>query len=116
MKTSVNPETIEEVRILREENKLNIINDDLNDSLSEEDIDHYIKKAIKSTSEENGWSDLAALGLYLVRHTPINYRNYGYNSLRRFIESRDLFETKVLQKSPNARNVDTAFVKVKLEN
>lgn len=118
LNSNVDEETIEEVRTLREENKITSSESFQNETiiLQDEDIDNHILKGIRTVENDQGWAELAPLGLYLIRHTPINYRNYGYYSLRRFIESRKRFETKFIQRSPNAKNVDSGFVRLKTED
>lgn len=117
LNTEVKEETIEEVKNIQEESNIYIETACLDDELLTDDvIDNYLSTAIRSLEDENGWAELASLGLFLIRYTPINYRQYHFLSLRRFIESRGKFEIKVLQKSPNAKNVDTAFVRIKEDN
>jgi len=120
LNTVVKEETIDEVRTLREETKFAIIEDleelaepAFHDESIDSFIDNHLEIAIRTIGDENGWADLPTLGVFLIRHTPLNYRNFGYGSLRKFIESRKRFEIKVIQKSPNAKNVDSAFVRVK---
>jgi hypothetical protein len=114
LNTEVKEETIEEVKNLQEESNVIVATDNpVDELLTDEMIDNYLATAIRAVEDESGWADLAPLGVYLIKYTPINYRQYGFLSLRRFIESREMFETKVIQKSPNARAVDTALVRLK---
>lgn len=117
--TKIKEETIEEIRDLqaaaravRSFSK----NEEEVEALTEEMINCYLIDAIKAREDENGWTDLAPFGVYLLRYTPVNYRQYGHISLRRFIESRNIFEIKAMQKSPNAKAVDAAFVRLKPQN
>jgi hypothetical protein len=117
-KTTITAETIDEVKTLREENK--IIFQNIADILGkdefrndENEIDESIIKGINYLCDSEGWAELAQLGVYLVRNTNINYRIYGFMSLKKFIESRNIFEIKYEQISPNAKNVDTAYVRLK---
>jgi len=120
LRKEISEEAIEEVRNIQEENKIisfyepiqNEI-EDPKEHLTDEDIDKYLETAIRRLENEQGWTELASLGVYLNRKTPIDYRSLGYPSLRRFIETRGLFDVKMLQKSPNAKAVDTAFVRLK---
>jgi len=123
LQKDVSEEAIEEVKNLQEESNSPLLSEQeeynvtyeetrLNDDL----IDGYLTTAIRRVENENGWAELAPLGVYLIRNTPIDYRRLGFQSLRRFIESRGLFEVKALQKSPNAKAVDTAFVRLKIND
>ena len=115
-KTTITADTIDEIKTLREENKIifeqfaEIFGDN---EISEDEIDNNIIKGINYLSDKDGWAELAQLGLFLVRNTSINYRQYGFQSLKRFIESRNIFEIKYEQISPNAKNVDTAYLRLK---
>lgn len=120
LNTQVADEAIEDVKSLQTETRIpdsevliTEIEEELEKELTEEAINAYLLSAVQTLKNETGWAELAPLGVYLIRNTPINYRNLGYPSLRRFIESRELFEVKVLQKSPNAKYADSAYVKPK---
>lgn len=120
LQKAVSEEAIEEVKNFQEESKIATALEEKDhdftheaDGLLDEEIDYYLTTAIKSVENESGWAELAPLGLYLLRRTPIDYRKLGFQSLRKFIESRDLYEVKALQKSPNAKNVDTIYVRSK---
>ncbi len=115
-KTSITAETIDEVKTLREDNKLigDILDNLFTDiDMSDEEIDNVITKGVEFLADGDGWAELAQLGVFLVRNTSLNYRNYGFDSLKKFIESREIFEIKYEQISPNAKNVDTAYVRLK---
>ena len=115
-KTQIAEETIDEVKNLREENKLlfdQIFKMFEVPSITDEEINQSIIKGIAKNSNSEGWAELAQLGIYLVRNTSLNYRNFGFQSLKKFIESREIFEIKYEQISPNAKNVDTAYVRLK---
>lgn len=119
LNTQVPAEALAEVNKLHEEKKLNVEGEppvDKSSELMEDRTDEYIINAIHAVETENGWAELAPLGVYLIRNTPLNYRTFGFTSLRRFIESRGKFEIKALQRSPNAKAVDTAFVRIKPSN
>jgi hypothetical protein len=114
-KTTITADTIDEVKTLREENKLIFeqFTEILGDAdINENEIDENITRGINFLADKDGWAELAQLGLFLVRNTTLNYRNYGFQSLKRFIESRQIFEIKYEQISPNAKNVDTAYVRL----
>lgn len=113
--TTIAASTIDEVKTLREDKNfaLEKVERLLDDEISENEIDSGIIKGIQYLANEEGWAELAQLGLYLVRNTPINYRQYGYLSLKQFIKSRNIFEIKHEQISPYAKNVDTAYVRLR---
>lgn len=115
LRKDVSEEAIEEVKNLQEENKVAEEYDFTTpeELLTDDFIDSCLASAIKRVENENGWAELAPLGVYLIRNTPIDYRRLGFPSLRKFIESRNLFDVKALQKSPNAKAVDTIFVRIK---
>lgn len=75
-------------------------------------VDDYIKKAITAVGDKTGWAGIAAVGLYLKTYTPINYKELGHDKLKGFIKSRKIFEIKEAKKSPNALNVDSAFIRL----
>ena len=115
-RTTITAETINEIKTLREENKSFFDNIEMffdYKKVADDEIDRNIIMGINFLSDEDGWAELAQLGLFLVRNTTLNYRSYGFQSLKRFIESREIFEIKNEQISPNARNVDTAYVRLK---
>jgi len=115
-KTTIKADTIDEIKTLREENKIIFQHFDgifKDIEIPDEEIDLSIKRGVHYLSDIEGWAELAQLGVFLVRNTTINYRNYGFQSLKKFIESRSIFEIKYEQISPNAKNVDTAYVRLK---
>jgi hypothetical protein len=113
--SQVTEETINEIRTVQQENvpteSIEIEKEET--QINDDEIDFYLYSAIRAVENDDGWAELAPLGLHLIRYTPLNYRNFGYPSLRKFIESRKIFEVKALQKSPNAKAVDSAFVRFK---
>ena len=117
--TTITADTIDEIKTLREENKLVLeqhwgsYENNENTTFSEDEINEILIKGVSYLADDDGWAELAQLGYFLVRNSVLNYRNYGFSSLRRFIESRQIFEIKFEQISPNARNVDTVYVRLK---
>lgn len=83
-----------------------------NELLTPERIDEYLISAVKRVADNEGWAHLSALGVYLNRYTPIDYRDFGFQKLLPFIESRKLFEKRIEQKSPHAKNVDSAYIRL----
>jgi len=82
------------------------------EKLAAERVDEFIIKAIQSTKGKNGWASMAAVGSYLQTYTPIDYHDYGFDKLKAFLKSRKQFEIKESQKSPNAKNIDSAFIRL----
>lgn len=122
LEKEIKEETIEDVKTLQEEIKtIDYIIEDFDDAQKVDDskafenssIDEHLCYAIRRVENAEGWADLASVGVMLIRHTPVDYRKLGHLSLRRFMESRGIFEIRVSQKSPNARAVDTAQVRIK---
>ena len=81
--------------------------------LTSEKADEFLIKAINNVAGEDGWAGIAAVGTYLKTFTPIDYRNFGHQKLKAFIKSRELFEIKEEKKSPQAKNIDSAFIRIK---
>ncbi|HJV19996.1 MAG TPA: OST-HTH/LOTUS domain-containing protein, partial [Sediminibacterium sp.] len=75
-------------------------------------VDEYLIKAMQVVADSTGWASIAAVGGYLKTYTPINYREFGYDKLKAFLKSRKIFEMKEAQKSPNAKNIDSAFIRL----
>jgi len=48
--------------------------------------------AIEQTSNENGWSNVAALGLYLNNNSSFSPLNYGYQKLGQMLKAIDKYE------------------------
>ncbi len=67
--------------------------------LSSEGADLYLTKAIHETSREDGWAKLPALASYLSRYTPVDYREMGFDKLKPYLESTDMFEFNALSKT-----------------
>lgn len=85
----------------------------LNEKLTPEKVDEYLIKAVNSVSDHDGWADIAGVGYYLQIYTPVNYHDFGFAKLKGFLNSRKIFEIKEEQKSPNAKAIDSAFIRVK---
>lgn len=75
-------------------------------------VDEYLTKAVQVATDNTGWAGIAAVGLYLKTYTPIDYKEFGFDKLKAFLKSRKIFEIKEAQKSPNAKNIDSAFIRV----
>jgi hypothetical protein len=83
------------------------------EKLTQENIDNYLKQAVQAVADEEGWASIAEIGYYLHLHTPVNYHDFGFPKLKAFLLSRNIFEMKEIQKSLRAKNIDSAFFKVK---
>lgn len=83
------------------------------EKLTPEKVDEYIFKAIDNVKSKSGWADMAAVGIYLKTYTPIDYHDFGFDKLKPFLKSRKILEIKEEQKSLNAKNIDSALIKVK---
>ena len=53
-----------------------------------------LRNAVKTTTEENGWSKLSRVGTLISNHASFDSRNYGYTRLSELIGAIDLFELK----------------------
>jgi hypothetical protein len=82
------------------------------EKLTPEKVDEYIFKAIDNVKYKNGWADMAAVGIYLKTYTPIDYHDFGFDKLKAFLKSRKILEIKEEQKSLNAKNIDSALIRV----
>ena len=67
--------------------------------LSAEGAEHYLKKAISETSRDDGWAKLPAMASYLIRYTPVDYKEMGFDKLKPYLESTNLFEFNALSKT-----------------
>ena len=79
---------------------------------SDTGINELLIRAVRQTSDQEEWANIAAIGTYLKNFTPIDYKAYGFETLRRFLESTKLFEMKIEQRSPRAKDVDSVSVRV----
>jgi uncharacterized protein (TIGR00288 family) len=53
---------------------------------------NLLRRAITSTQEDDGWSNLAVVGSHIANQTSFDPRNYGYAKLSTLFESVDLFD------------------------
>jgi hypothetical protein len=86
--------------------------DTTKEKLTPQRVDEYLTKAVQSVTDETGWAGIAAVGSYLKTYTPIDYRDFGYDKLKGFLKSRKIFEIREHQKSPNAKNIDSAYIRL----
>jgi len=53
-----------------------------------------LNKAIEITSDDNGWANIASVGIYLRQKSSFSPINYGYQKLGHLIKATDLYEVK----------------------
>jgi uncharacterized protein (TIGR00288 family) len=54
-----------------------------------------LRTAVEQTSEENGWSNIAAVGLYISQNSSFSSINYGYKKLGELIRATELFDIEM---------------------
>lgn len=54
-----------------------------------------LSNAIEQTSDDNGWSHVAAVGLYLNNNSSFSPINYGYQKLGQLLKAIDIFEIQM---------------------
>ena len=69
------------------------------EKLSSDEVKDYLIKALKSTANNDGWSNLSAFAKYLLTYTPVKYTDFGFNKLKPYLESIKLFEFKEVSKT-----------------
>ena len=55
-----------------------------------------LRKAAEQTSDDSGWSNIAAVGLYINQNSSFSPINYGYKKLGELIKATELFDIKIL--------------------
>ena len=55
-----------------------------------------LRKAAEQTSDDSGWSNIAAVGLYINQNSSFSPINYGYKKLGELIKATELFDVKIL--------------------
>lgn len=56
---------------------------------------HTLRNAVELTSDDNGWSNIAAVGLYISQNSSFSSINYGYQKLGHLIKETGLFDIKM---------------------
>ena len=51
-----------------------------------------LRLAVSSTQEDDGWSNLALIGVHIAHQASFDSRNYGYAKLSTLFEAVDLFD------------------------
>ena len=94
--------TSAQVRKIFESNKIsdsklaNQLKDNIVTDVMDRATLNLIYKAVKDNADENGWSNLGMVGLYISAVKPdFDSRNYGRAKLSGLIKTLNLFETKV---------------------
>lgn len=65
---------------------------------------NLLRGAIANTQDEEGWSNLGAVGSHITNQTSFDSRNYGYAKLSSLFEAIDLFEVVRKNKAVYVRN------------
>ena len=55
-----------------------------------------LRKAAEQTSDDSGWSNIAAVCLYINQNSSFSPINYGYKKLGELIKATELFDIKIL--------------------
>jgi uncharacterized protein (TIGR00288 family) len=55
---------------------------------------NLLRGAVSSTADDDGWSNLSAVGGHVCNQTSFDPRNYGYAKLSGLFDAIDLFETR----------------------
>jgi uncharacterized LabA/DUF88 family protein len=55
-----------------------------------------LRKAAEQTSDDSGWSNIAAVGLYINQNSSFSPINYGYKKLGELIKATELFDIRIL--------------------
>lgn len=54
-----------------------------------------LRKAVEQTCDDNGWSNIATVGLYINQNSSFSPINYGYKKLGHLIKATDLFHIEM---------------------
>lgn len=60
--------------------------------ITNEEAKEYLIRAINTTAKEDGRANLSSFAHYLHTYTPINYRALGFEKLKEYLDSTNLFE------------------------
>lgn len=56
---------------------------------------HTLRTAVEQTSDFNGWSNVAAVGMYISQNSSFSPINYGYQKLSHLIKATGLFHIQI---------------------
>ena len=59
---------------------------------TEPSLKKFIINAVKQTSEENDWSDVKDIGLYIKQNSSFSPINHGFNKLGDLIKALEIFD------------------------
>ncbi len=77
-------------------NKIQAIKQPYAPNLTDGEIENWLYKAYVATRKEDGSANLSTIAGYLTRYTPVDYKVLGFNRLKPFLESYDMFEFEVI--------------------
>ncbi len=63
-----------------------------------------MRSSVTSAADDDGWSNLAPVGMHIANQTSFDPRNYGYAKLSGLFEAIDLFETQRRNKAVYVRS------------
>jgi len=66
-----------------------------NDLRKDTKLVYTLRRAVEQTSDDAGWSNIAALGKYISQNSSFSPINYGYLKLGHLIKAIDLFDIKM---------------------
>lgn len=76
--------------------KVNAIKGAFAPNLTEGEIENWLYKAYVATRRDDGAANLSTIAGYLTRYTPVDYKLLGFNKLKPFLESYDMFDFEVI--------------------
>ncbi|MEG1741290.1 MAG: NYN domain-containing protein [Acetivibrio sp.] len=80
---------------------------------NKEDIEKEVISIINARASEDGWINLAEVGINLSKRVPgFDPRNYNYSKLGQMINSYESFETKSV-KNPHNNIIKVVYVKIR---
>ena len=86
-------ETIDQVVISEETSKINASAKKTGKELKQDaKLISLLRSAVSSTLDDDGWSNLGAIGGHIANQASFDPRNYGYVMLSGLFEAIDLFE------------------------
>jgi len=84
-----------EVLISKEDDTLPIKRKSTNELKQDTKLVSILRKAVEASSDESGWSPLAAVGSNIAKQIPeFDPRNYGYKKLGELVAATKLFSTE----------------------
>jgi hypothetical protein len=87
-------ETKESARISK--SKVDAITTPYARKLSKEETQNWLYKAFMSTQKEDSSANLSTFAGFLIRYTPVDYRNMGWQKLKPFLESFQMFDFEII--------------------